>query len=132
MPIAIVNMIPIAIPAMAPVESLWPGEAGNVDAEDVGAEDMDVENVDIEDMIAEDIVAEEEGIERDDGLSCVEVVLSVLSPGVCGSATEVKYGCINMTVTYDDISELYGIGPYGIGEGDAMLGTLGIDQGRVV
>jgi hypothetical protein len=132
MPIAIANTIPMAIPAMAPLESLGPGGAGNVDGEDVGAEDMDVENVDFEDMIAEDIVAEEEGVEKDDGQSCVGVVLSVLNPGVCGCASEVKYGCIDLTVTDDEISEPYGIEPYGIGEGYAMSGTLGIHQGRVV
>ena len=131
MPIAIADMMPIAIPAMAPVESLWPGEAGNEDAEDVGAEDMDVENVDIEDMIAEDIIAEEEGIEKADDTSCGEVVFRVPVPVGPGSTTLVKYGCTDMTVSDDDTSESYCIGPYGTGEGNAMLVTLGFTRGEL-
>ena len=128
MPIAIANTIPIAIPAMAPVESLWPGEAGNVDAEDVGAENVGVESVDIEDIITEDIIAEEEGIKKDDdiNMSGVGVVLRVPVPVVPGSATLVKYGCINMTVSDDASSETYGRIRYD------MLGTLRSHERRVV
>lgn len=126
MPIAIADMMPIAIPAMAPVESLWPGEAGNEDAEDVGAENVDVESVDIEDITAEDIIVEEEGIKKDDDMSGVEVVLRVSVPVVPGSGTLVKYGCINMTVSDDASSETYGRIRYD------MWGTMRSHERRVV
>jgi hypothetical protein len=126
----------MAIPAMAPLESLGPGGAGDVDDEDVGAEDVDfedtiAEDVIVEDIIVENIIAEDGGFGKDvnagGGVTVVASVLAAVST-VCGKASEVGSG----TVTDDTSSETYGMEPYGIGEGYAMLGTLWIHQGRVV
>jgi hypothetical protein len=86
MPIAIASTMPIAIPAVAPVESLGLGEAGNVDAEDVDAGDVDVE-----DVIAEDDVAEDDRLEKGDDVGWdVAVVAREPIPVDPGSGTAVS------------------------------------------
>ena len=123
-----------ATPAMAPFESLWPGEDGNAGAEDVTAGGMDVEDVDVEDVSVEDIGVEDVDVEdvavkdmdtENDGLKIVNnvgcdvaVVASVSAPVVSGSG--VPY------TSWEPYGEVKGYTRYD------MLGILRSYQGKVV
>ena len=136
--------MPIAIPAMDPGESLWPGEdgkadAGDVDAVDVNVEDVDVGDLDVEDLDVEDLddeyvgvedmIIENDGLKRDNNEGCgVGVVASVSAPVVSGS--EIPYeagpGATEVGTSWEPYGEGYGYTEYD------MLGMLRSHQGRVV